>query len=82
MIALLRYWRAGLVAVLTAAAVAPPAYWLGHWQGSRAAESRLRAEANEARLIVIEEERNRRDEIDSLGDAELLDRLRRQWLRE
>lgn len=81
MIALLRYWRAGLVAVLTAAAVSPPVYWLGYWQGGRATEARLRAEANEARLVWIEEERNRRDDIDTLGDADLRRRLD-QWLRE
>lgn len=75
----LRWWREGLIVVLVMAL--PAALQMGRWQGEASTTARLRAEAAEARLRQIEDERTRRDEISTLGPDDLRRRLDR-WLRE
>jgi hypothetical protein len=75
----LRHWRVLALAGLVLAV--PLAWGLGRWQGATAREAELRAEAADARLRVITEERNRTHEIDALPDADLRRRLD-QWVRQ
>jgi anti-sigma-K factor RskA len=77
--AALRWWREGLIVVLVLAL--PAAMQIGRWQGEASATARLRAEAAETRLRQIEDERTRRDEIQTLAPDDLRRRLDR-WLRE
>ena len=49
-------------------------------QAAQAERLRIEKEAFRDRLTVIEQERNRANEIDGIGDDDLHDRLRR-WLR-
>lgn len=75
----LRWWREGLILALVLAL--PAALQLGRWQGEASATARMRAEAAETRLRQIEDERTRRDEIQTLAPDDLRRRLDR-WLRE
>ena len=79
MIWALRNWRLVLAAVVAVALAWPVAVRIGRWQGAAAREAVLRAEAAEARLQMIEEERNRRDEIQTLDADDLHERLR-EWV--
>ena len=79
MIWFLRNWRLALTGALVLAV--PLAFWAVWHAGGDAREAELRAEAADARLRTITEERDRGNEIDTLPDADLRRRLD-QWVRQ